>query len=361
LHLGIQTAPGKATTVFVNGFPYLEFTAVDTLFQMTAGALVLGRDHHDYDKRYANWLSRLFGISTAARVNYRVFHGWMDEYKVFSYQPDPESLCNLAHGTLVAVESNAALAGQAALYPQPMHDRISHALEMRGQPTYNRYACFTDNPRADRTAVLHRLPAGSVGIRGLMHFPEGPLRHDAPRPDTTTNEFCLSCHASHGKGGLTVEALRYQADVVAKSDPRRQPTQAPPFITGNIPVEFVDSISGNWSAIGSHFVDEYLQPSSRGVTPDIRNLILMRDADRVSVVNTGATLQRSGFTALRLNANGLASRAQFQVNGVLALDDDSAPFELPVGKLVNGRNVLSVTTYAPNGLQSQRSYSITVR
>jgi hypothetical protein len=361
-HLGIQRSPSNLITVFVNGFPYTEFSSASgSMFQMTSGALVLGRAHNDYDKRYASWLDQLLGNSTATPTNYRVFKGWMDEYKVFSYQPDPESICNLAHGTLVAVGSNAQMTGQAALYSVNMHNRVSNALQLRGQTSHARYACYQDNPGEDRTAVLHRLPAGTTSIRASLHFPEGPLHHDAPRPDSTANEFCLACHSSgNAIRGLNVEALRYKAGLLAKSDPRRQPTQAPAFITGNLPVEFVDSINGNWAAAGSQFIDDYLQPSSNGVPPEIRNLVQVKNGQPVSVATTGATLLRSGFSALRVNANGLTARAVFHINGVLKLDDRAAPFELPVGNLVNGSNQVSVTTYASNGMQSQRSYYFSV-
>lgn len=360
-HLGLQTSPTNLITVFVNGFPYTEFTSSDAMFQMKSGALVLGRAHNAYDKRYASLMDRLLGRSTATPVSYGVFKGWMDEYKVFSYRPDLESVCNMAHGTLVATESNAQMDSQAALYSSLMHKRVSNALQLRGQPSYSRYACYMDDPSADRTTVLHRLPPGAVSIRASMHFPEGPLHHDAPRPDSTSNEFCLACHSSKGIGGLTVEALRYKAGVLAKRDPRRQPTQAPPFITGNIPAEFVESIQGNWGAGGSPFIDEYVLPSSQGVQPDIRNLVQIQNGEPVRVVTSGASLARGSVSALRVNASGLAGRAEFRVNGVLSLDDRVAPFELPMGNLANGTHEISVTTYSSNGLQSQRNFSITVR
>lgn len=86
----------------------------------------------------------------------------------------------------------------------------------------------------------------------------------------------------------------------------------------------------------------------------------VKNAQPVSVANSGATLMRSSFSALRVNASGLTARTVFHVNGVLKLDDRTAPFELPVGNLVNGSNQLSVTTYASNGTQSQRSFSVSV-
>ncbi|MCC2638457.1 MAG: hypothetical protein K0Q68_2176 [Moraxellaceae bacterium] len=360
-HLGLQTAPDGRSTVYVNGYPWTEFAATrGSLFQMRGGALVLGRGHHDYEARYDGFWNWLWGKSTASPANYRAFQGWMDEYKVFAQRPDPESICNLANGTLVAVGSNAQLGSQAALYPSAMHERISNALRLRGQATHARYACHMGDPAQGRTAALHRLPAGAVGIRASMHFPEGPLYHDAPRPDSTSNEFCLACHSTTGVGGLTVEALRYRS-VPARSDPRRQPMQAPPFITGNLPSSFVSAIGGNWAALGSNHIDDYIQPSAQGLAPEIRNLVFITGGAPSSVLNAGATVVRSSFSAIRVNASGLAGRAQIRVNGSLVLDDAMAPFDLPAASLVIGSNQLSVTTFSANGMQSQRSYTITVR
>lgn len=361
LHLGVQTTPGNLVTIFINGYPYTDFTTGSgSLFRMTGGALVLGRAHNRYDSRYTSWWDRLLGNSTATPVNYAVFRGWMDEYKLFSYQPDLESACNMAHGTLVAAGSNTALNNTTALYPSRMHDKVTTALQLRGQPSHARYACYNDDPARGRTAALHDLPAGAVSIRASMHFPEGPIYHDAPRPDSTSNEFCLACHAPDGAGGLTVEALRYR-NVPARSDPRRQPMQAPPLITGNITVEFVDSFLGNWRAVGSNHIDDYVQPGSQGITPAVRNLMLVAQGTPVSVANSGTTLVRSSFSALRANVGGLAWRVEFRVNGALTLNDRVAPFELPSGKLVTGTSQVSVTAYGSNGTQSQRNFSFTVK
>lgn len=43
------------------------------------------------------------------------------------------------------------------------------------------------------------------------------------------------------------------------------------------------------------------------------------------------------------------------------MDDGVVPFEMPGASLVIGTNRLSVTTYAANVMQSQLSYTMTVR
>jgi hypothetical protein len=142
-------------------------------------------------------------------------------------------------------------------------------------------------------------------------------------------------------------------------DERRQPTQPLTHITGNIPMEFVTAIKGNASVIGSNHIDEYLMPSSRGISPAIKNLVQIRHGWPTSVVNSGTALTRSGFSALRANTNGLTNVVWFYVNGKLALDDRSAPFEIPVGSLVNGVNEVLMISHA-NGLQNRVSYHLTV-
>ena len=56
----------------------------------------------------------------------------------------------------------------------------------------------------------------------------------------SSNQPGLSCLAGNEAGekidGLTVNALAWQS-VVAKPDPRRQPMQPLPFISGNLPSE----------------------------------------------------------------------------------------------------------------------------
>lgn len=359
LQLGLQKSPSNFITVFLNGFQYASFSSAnDPLFQMTGGAMVLGWPYN-YVVNSKTSLQSLFGLSGSATKNHRAFKGWMDEYKVFAYKPDLETACNLAHGTLTAVGKNDRMASLAKLYPAQMHERVSDALRVRGQATYPSYVCYQDDPSQGRTAELHKLPQGLIGLRANMHFPEGPLFHDAPRPDSTSNEFCLACHATQNFNGLTIEALRYK-NIPAKMDPRRQPTQAPQYLTGHVPAEFVTKINGNWSAMGSVFMDEYLMPSSSRQSPIIRNLMQIQGGRPMGVINSGATISRSGVSALRVNVNGITSRVAFRTNGGQIVDDVSPPFELPVNFLSSGKNIISITGYAPNRRQATATYRVQV-
>src|SRR5690606_10160938 len=69
--------------------------------------------------------------------------------------------------------------------------------------------------------------------------PEGPLRAGAPRPDSSSNAFCLSCHTDQGRGGLTIAALVGDPNVLAEHDHRRQPSQPPRRVFGNVPAGWI--------------------------------------------------------------------------------------------------------------------------
>ena len=356
-NFGVQKTPNGLITFFVNGYPYSEFTA-SSLFQMTGGDLVLGRAHNSYDLRYANYWDQISNKPTATPANYGVFKGWMDDYKVFAYQPDLETACNLAHGTLVAPNTNTTMQTLAKLYPQAMHDKVSYELKMRGQWSTANYACYTGDPSQDKTAVLHSLPSGSIPVRTAMHFPEGPLYHDAPRPDSTTNEFCLACHSDGDKvvGLQKTSVLAYKSGLMAKADPRRQPTQPLPSINGNLPVDFLKSIRlGNTST--SSYIDEHMMPSSAGVVPGVWNLTLLNiEGKPVGVMPS--VLTKGSFSGLRLNTSGLTSQVQFQtvVNGsIKSSTDATAPFEVSASFL-EGATTLKVIAYGSNGIQSPWKY-----
>ncbi len=351
--------------MFVNGYPYSEFTA-SSLFQMTGGDLVLGRAHNSYDYKY-DWVREGLldwkRVATATPVTYGAFKGWMDDYKVFAYQPDLETVCNLAHGTLVAPNTNTTIQTLAKLYPQAMHDKVSYALKMRGQWSTANYACYTGNPSQDKTAVLHSLPSGSIPVRTAMHFPEGPLYHDAPRPDSSSNEFCLACHSDGDKiSGLSLKgALAVNPNLWAKYDKRRQPTQPHTFITGNMPAEFLRSIQPN-NISNSNYIDDHTMKSSNGVLPGIWNLTLLNlEGKPVGVMPS--VLTKGAFSGLRLNTSGLTKGVQFQVMSTSQLassNDFSPPFEISASALANGTS-LKVTAYGFNGQKSEYTYNYTLK
>ena len=107
----------------------------------------------------------------------------------------------------------------------------------------SRYACYHDH-RGDAAAHLRNLPDGTRSLREAVNFPEGPLKSGVPRPDSSANPFCLSCHSANGKGGLDLAALAYQPELLAEDDRRRQPHQPPRRVFGNIPAGWIPAGEG---------------------------------------------------------------------------------------------------------------------
>lgn len=200
---------GRRVTMLVDGYPLDRRDFEAPLFEMAEGKLVLGDAEGD-------------GIRGA--------RGWIDEFKVLAHGPNAEVACNHAHGTLARIEGNARWAEAAAAYPDWAHAEVGAAA---GEYGGARYACFHDYS-GDWRAHLANLPDGTESVRGRINFPEGPVRAGAPRPDSSANAFCLSCHTEGGKGGLSLRALEARA-APAEFDRRRQPHQPPPRAFGVIP------------------------------------------------------------------------------------------------------------------------------
>ena len=90
-----------------------------------------------------------------------------------------------------------------------------------------------------RLGSIHR-PGGSEAscVRSALLFPEGPLFHDRPRPDSRDNIFCRSCHTKqHPTPGLRVAGPLKAGPAGEElwADPRRQPAQAPRRLHGFLP------------------------------------------------------------------------------------------------------------------------------
>ncbi len=209
-HLAFQvTKGGKDVEFLLNGLPYSRWQhSSTTLLQLAQGTLTVG--------------DAVAG-----------FRGWIDDLKVLAHTVDPETACNHAGGTLIGLPSGYSgswKTDQADRFPSWSHDSITRALRHRGETGYASYANFHDYTQ-DHGAHRENLPAGTVHLRAAVHFPEGPLFHDAPRPDTTTNRFCISCHTATGLGGLGLDALTFHS-VPAATDPRRQPSQPAALLHG---------------------------------------------------------------------------------------------------------------------------------
>jgi hypothetical protein len=205
-----------------NGFPLDRFTPPSPIFQMGSGLFKLGDQ----------------GEGGGG------FRGWIDELKVLVHNVSAEVACNHAQGTLIQVDDNPQWEETARLYPEWAHVELTQALERSRPesdttPSSSLFACF-HNYQSDYAAHLKNRPEGTLGLRDALIFPEGPIRADLPRPDSSQNAFCLSCHHAAGKGGMGLEALELKPHLTAEIDPRRQPNQPPRRVFGNIPAHWIE-------------------------------------------------------------------------------------------------------------------------
>jgi hypothetical protein len=220
VHLGWRLRDGhRSVTLLNDGFPLDRFEAATPVFSFAAGDLVVGR-HSDA------WTG---------------FRGWIDNFVVLAHDLNPEVACNHARGTLVELQeaADASLLADAEQYPDWAHAEIALA----AGSTEARFVCVHDHS-ADYAAHRANLPANTRSLREAINFPEGPLKAGVPRPDSSSNEFCLSCHTAEGRGGLGLDALVAAPNTVAEHDPRRQPSQPPRRVFGNIPAGWIPPGAG---------------------------------------------------------------------------------------------------------------------
>jgi len=221
MHLAWRLRGGhRDATLLVNGFPLDRYRAAAPIFSFGKGDLVVGKSGKAW---------------TGARA-------WIDDFHVLAHDVDAEVACNHASGTLVEVIDDATWSAVAGEYPQWAHDEVGEAVGASGAE----FACVLDLTE-DFGAHLANIPTGTRSLRTEFLFPEGPLRHGAPRPDSTQNAFCLTCHTDEGRGGLTVDALVYDANTVLEEDVRRQPSQPPRRVFGNVPGGWIPAGAGDGS------------------------------------------------------------------------------------------------------------------
>lgn len=220
LHLGLGLSEGhQIVTLRHNGMALDRFEAPKPLFELVEGTLTLGADGQGPHPH--GW------------------RGWIDDFVVLAHGVDPEVACNHAAGTLIRIDDADAAADWfqiASRYPGWAHAGVAAAA---GDSDPNaRFACYHDYS-GDYAAHLANIPAGATGQRDRILFPEGPLRAGAPRPDSSNNAFCLTCHHEDGQNGLSLDALTYDADLLLEDDPRRQPMQPPRRVFGHIPAGWI--------------------------------------------------------------------------------------------------------------------------
>jgi hypothetical protein len=217
-HLGIQISDlGASLSLYINGMQIGKLTSNSKIISLSRGRIVIGKTQ---------------------RSSRKGFRGWIDDFVMMMGIPSPELKCNEANGFLVGSnDRSSSTYSLGALYPIESHELITKTLSNEGFETYEKYICFVNYSERDG------LPRGFVDnsrderISEKIHFPEKHFKWNKPRPDSSQNKFCLSCHRKDRKGGLGLEALE-PGNVSLHEDVRRQPNVWPMFMSGNLPKNF---------------------------------------------------------------------------------------------------------------------------
>lgn len=269
--------------------------------------------------------------------------GWIDEFKVFAQGMSAEEACNHARGTLVGFDDDATssvpadLADLANGYPAWAHDSISDALKYNGKRVYNTYACY-HNYANDDALILSDLPGDVYSVRDDLRFPEGPLFYGLPRPDSSGNQVCLACHSATGEGSLTQAALGKHIGINAEDDDRRQPMQSPQWVSGVIPVNWLDGVEGMTLADAGTLLDEWTLKGAEQNPPTITGFTIIDKVTRMPVMRLNSDLSESaeinlleiGVDAIDIQANtsGAVDSVEFASDGGAAVvaSDSTYPF-----------------------------------
>lgn len=252
-HLGLHVGFGGGTVhLFIDGFK------VDFVTQLASPVFRL--------------ISGGRFLLNAAERGGTVFPGlnaWWDELRIVMLplkNVQQELACNYAHGTLVALTaaSPAGLRAFAEDYPTTFHDDLGRILRAKGEGAsvspIGRYACVHDYS-SEFAPELAR--PGTIPLRSALLFPEGPLHAASPRPDSSANAFCLTCHTDrHLPEAPTLgpAAIELRADLTVVSDRRRQPLQPFRLLFGNVPDGFLGSPAQLPAAPGGRLIDPLVAP-----------------------------------------------------------------------------------------------------
>ena len=244
-HVGVQMSNrNRAATFYLNGYALDTYESNQNFFEMHVGTLSVG----DHPTR---------GVAG--------FRGWVDEFKVIALRRNPSDWCRQANGYLVgSYGAGNALADVAGRYPDASHQVITDLLTDTNQDSYLFYACYVDYT-GDYLARKDTIPEGFTAISERIDFPEGPLVHDLPRPDSSNNAACLQCHAAGLPLGLGLGALTLNGNVTAANDPRRNPMQPPARVFGHIPANWLGEglpASAMVAPAAGLSIDEFLLPAS---------------------------------------------------------------------------------------------------
>ncbi len=347
-HLAVQVLNGGYEVEFyLNGLLYHRWTnPIQNLFQMEPGELSLAK------------------IDGGSETGFR---GWLDEFKVFASAMNPENAANHAGGTIVGFNSDytGPLTAESDLYPDWAHEELSAFLSSQGEPTFDYYVNWSDYSDDDAAHLLN-IPGDVVSLRGSFLFPEGPLFHDAPRPQSTQNKFCLTCHTGTSLDGLALAALSLDTSIAAL-DPRRQPSQQPSQLGGIIPSNWIDGSPPAGADLGLNgtLFDEWILPALADTTLETTTFTLVdaTTGNQLMEIEDGTVLDYGKLGSPKVNivanVNSAQGSVRFDFAGNSNYQTDSAPPYALFGsageglldnELLDGIHTLTATPYTgPSG------------
>ena len=218
-HIGLEiNAGGRIIDLFLNGMKVAHFNGGSrAIVRMQPGVTTVGR-----------------GISQIQQG----FRGWVDDWVIIRGQATLEQKCNRARGFLIGIENRQSQYFQkASHYPVSTHQEISQDLLLKGYPSALKYLCYTNYQERDARPTGFRASNQETRIGQKINFPEGPIQYNQPRPNSLSNQFCLSCHSSADRDGLSLNALR-AGTVPSQEDSRRAPQEWPLMMRGNLPEDY---------------------------------------------------------------------------------------------------------------------------
>jgi hypothetical protein len=335
-HLAWQIRRGGRDIEFLlNGMTYHRFSRAATaspLFRMTPGSV--------------------FTAGQSQPILNPGFTGWIDNLLVLAHTVDPETACNHAGGTLVGLPADhtGALMTFANRFPASTHTAITNRLINSGETSYPKYANFY-NYTKDYGAHLGNIPAGAVSLRQAIHFPEGPIFQNAPRPDSTQNSFCLQCHSSDRKPGLDLAALELNSSLTARLDPRRQPSQPFRRVFGNIPARLVDftgqPMTSQVVGTSGRYIDIWMQPSFTSAAVKSFTLVDATNNVDLTTLVDGQTVNLATYTApsyaIRANLDFAQGNVTLRFDSETSVDRDRIPYSITPVNLTTGPHSITAT------------------
>ncbi len=158
---------------------------------------------------------------------------------------------------------------------------------------------------------------------------------------------------------LNTVALLRDKQTLAKNDPRRQPSQPPRYVSGNLPANWLPT-SPNYDDSTDDYgmlFDELNLPSSVDASSEVKGFTLVHadTGKNIRSLSNGSVLSSSEMQSnnwvIRANTNGLTTGVKFELNGSVS-SSNGVQFTHSVSHLANGCHTLSAQGTVNGGLDS---------